>query len=229
MTGGAARGGWWAHPTAVVDEGAVVGAGTRIWHFSHVAQESRVGRGCTLGQNVYVAPRAVLGDGVKVQNNVSLYEGVVLEDEVFCGPGAVFTNVRTPRAGVPRNSAEHFAATRVRRGASIGANATVVCGCTIGAWALVAAGAVVTRDVPDFALVAGVPARKMGWVCACGVRLDLEGDAARCAECGRRYRLQDGALRREADAVDAADPVDAVAQDDSRAGAGTGTFDPSHA
>jgi UDP-2-acetamido-3-amino-2,3-dideoxy-glucuronate N-acetyltransferase len=180
----------WAHETAVVDEGAVIGAGTRVWHFSHVSAGSRIGQRCSLGQNVFVAPRVTVGDGVKIQNNVSLYEGVVLEDFVFCGPSMVFTNVRTPRSAFPRNTSADYATTLVRRGASIGANATIVCGTTVGAWSFVAAGAVVTRDVPAFALMAGVPARRMGWVCACGVTLrpSDEGETA-CAECGRRYRL----------------------------------------
>jgi UDP-2-acetamido-3-amino-2,3-dideoxy-glucuronate N-acetyltransferase len=182
--------GWWAHPSAVVDDGAILGNGTRVWHFSHVSAGSRIGSKCSLGQNVFVAPRVTVGDGVKIQNNVSLYEGVVLEDYVFCGPSMVFTNVRTPRSAFPRNTSADYATTLVQRGASIGANATIVCGVTIGAWAFVAAGAVVTKDVPAFALMAGVPARRMGWVCACGVTLNVSGGTAACVECSRTYLLQ---------------------------------------
>jgi UDP-2-acetamido-3-amino-2,3-dideoxy-glucuronate N-acetyltransferase len=182
--------GWFAHETAIVDEGAEIGVGTKIWHFSHVSSGSRIGERCSLGQNVFVAPRVTVGDGVKIQNNVSLYEGVVLEDYVFCGPSMVFTNVRTPRSAFPRNTSADYATTRVRYGASIGANATIVCGATVGEWAFVAAGAVVTKDVPDYALVGGVPARRLGWACRCGATLPKpDGDGATaCGECGRRYR-----------------------------------------
>lgn len=169
------------HPTAVVDEGAVVGEGTRVWHFSHVCGSARVGAGCVIGQNVYVDRDAVIGDRCKIQNNVSVYKGVVLEDEVFVGPSAVFTNVVNPRAFIERK--HEFRETRVRRGATIGANATVVCPCDIGEYALVAAGAVVTRDVPAHALVAGVPARQIGWACRCGHTLRA-GGLARCQTCG---------------------------------------------
>jgi UDP-2-acetamido-3-amino-2,3-dideoxy-glucuronate N-acetyltransferase len=175
---------FWAHASAVVDAGARVGAGTKIWHFSHVMAGARVGAGCVLGQNVFVASGAVVGDGCRLQNNVSIYDGVTLEDEVFVGPSAVFTNVRTPRAAVSRKDA--FVATRVGRGATIGANATIMCGVAIGAYALIGAGAVVTRDVEAHALVMGVPARRTGWACRCGERLaDLD---APCAACGARVQ-----------------------------------------
>jgi UDP-2-acetamido-3-amino-2,3-dideoxy-glucuronate N-acetyltransferase len=181
------------HESAYVDDGAVVGDGTRIWHFCHVSSGARIGRGCVLGQNVYVAATAVLGDGVRVQNNVSIYDGVVLEDGVFVGPSAVFTNVGNPRAEVSRKHA--YEKTLVQRGATIGANATIVCGNTVGRYAFIGAGAVVTRDVPAFALCLGVPARPVGWACRCGERLPaLQNDAARCAHCGASYRLQKGEL-----------------------------------
>jgi UDP-2-acetamido-3-amino-2,3-dideoxy-glucuronate N-acetyltransferase len=150
-----------------------------------------IGRGCSLGQNVFVANRVVVGDGVKIQNNVSLYEGVILEDYVFCGPSMVFTNVKTPRSAFPRNSSADYLTTRVGYGASIGANATIVCGVTIGRWAFIGAGAVVTRDVPDYALMLGVPARQTGWVCECGETLQFADDHARCIVCGRAYVRRD--------------------------------------
>lgn len=183
------------HPTAIVDAGARLGAGTLVWHFSHVGADARIGERCSLGQNVFVAPGVSIGDGVKIQNNVSIYAGVVLEDDVFCGPSMVFTNVRVPRAAYPRDPTE-YVPTRVCRGASIGANATVVCGVTIGRWALVGAGSVVTRDVPEHALVCGVPARATGWVCECGERLRFRSGRARCASCERAYeRRDDGRVR----------------------------------
>jgi UDP-2-acetamido-3-amino-2,3-dideoxy-glucuronate N-acetyltransferase len=179
---------YFKHESAYVDEGAKVGKGTRIWHFCHVMAGAEIGEGCTLGQNVFVAKGVRIGNGVKIQNNVSVYEGVTLEDEVFVGPSAVFTNVRTPRASFPRNRPEDFLPTVVKRGATIGANATIVCGVTLGEWCFVAAGAVVTKDVPPYALVAGVPARRLGWVCECGERLVFAGEEATCGTCGRRYR-----------------------------------------
>ena len=172
------------HESAYVDPGVTVGAGTKIWHFVHVLGEVTIGRDCVLGQNVMVGPRVRVADGCKIQNNVALYEGVELADEVFCGPSCVFTNVSTPRAFLNRKS--EFQATPVGRGASIGANATIVCGHRVGAYSLIGAGAVVTRDVPDYALMAGVPARRIGWVSRAGERL---GPDLLCPREGRRYRL----------------------------------------
>lgn len=179
------------HESAYVDEGAVIGERSKVWHFSHVSTGARIGTDCSLGQNVFVGRNVVIGNGVKIQNNVSVYEGVVLEDYVFCGPSMVFTNVRTPRSAFPRNTSADYAETRVRHGASIGANATVVCGVTVGEWAFIAAGAVITKNVPSYALMAGVPARRIGWACQCGVTLRFERSNATCTECGRSY-LQDG-------------------------------------
>jgi len=180
-----------AHPTATIDPGCTIGDGTVVWHYSHVMPEARLGRGCSLGQNVFVARGVVIGDNAKIQNNVSLYEGVVLEDDVFCGPSMVFTNVINPRSHVSRR--HEYSQTLVRRGATIGANATIICGHTVGEYAFVGAGAVVTRDVPGYALVLGVPAEVSGWMCRCGARLPLPATgpavSADCAACGESYRF----------------------------------------
>ena len=174
---------FFAHPTAIIDEHCEIGAGTKIWHFSHVLGGTRIGRDCVLGQNVCIGPDVTIGDRCKVQNNVSLYKGVTLEDGVFCGPSCVFTNVLNPRAEIERK--DEFRPTLVRRGATIGANATVVCGVNLGEWCLVGAGAVVTRDVPAFALVAGVPARRIGWVSRDG---EVLGPDLVCPRSTRCYR-----------------------------------------
>lgn len=186
------------HESSYVDDGCEIGDGTKIWHFSHVMSRSRIGRGCNIGQNVVVSPDVVIGDNVKIQNNVSIYTGVVLEDDVFCGPSMVFTNVINPRAPIERK--EEFRPTLIKRGASLGANCTILCGTTVGEYALVGAGAVVTSNVAAFAIVTGVPARHHGWACECGETLRglSQGGAAEaaCPYCGRAYVVHNGRLRR---------------------------------
>ncbi len=178
---------YFAHSTATIDPGCEIGEGTKIWHYSHVMPGARIGRGCNFGQNVLVARDVVVGNNVKIQNNVSVYEGVTLEDDVFCGPSMVFTNVINPRSHVSRK--HEFRETLVRRGASIGANATIICGHTVGRYAFIGAGAVVTKDVPDYALMLGAPARIAGWMCECGVRLTVTGSRGACPDCQRGYRI----------------------------------------
>ena len=190
----------WAHDTAIIDTGAQLGADTKVWHFSHVCSGARIGAGCSLGQNVFVGNDVVIGDRVKIQNNVSVYDAVRLEDDVFCGPSMVFTNVYNPRAAVERKS--EYRPTRVRTGATLGANCTIMCGITIGRHAFVGAGAVVLKNVPDYALMVGNPARHIGWMSAHGERLDLPltGDgAARCPATGEDYRLAKGVVTRAGD------------------------------
>jgi UDP-2-acetamido-3-amino-2,3-dideoxy-glucuronate N-acetyltransferase len=184
------------HPTAIIDEGAQIGEGSRIWHWVHICSGARIGTDCSFGQNVFVGNDVVIGNNVKVQNNVSVYDAVTLEDDVFCGPSLVFTNVYNPRSAVTRK--EEYRRTLIQRGATLGANSTIVCGVTVGAYAFVGAGAVVNDDVPDYALVVGVPARQIGWMSQHGERLylPLTGNAESvCAQTGQRYRLQDGQCR----------------------------------
>jgi UDP-2-acetamido-3-amino-2,3-dideoxy-glucuronate N-acetyltransferase len=186
---------YYAHPTAILDEGCHVGRGSRIWHFCHVSAGADIGDDCSLGQNVFVAEGVTLGRNVKVQNNVSLYGGVICEDDVFLGPSVVFTNVKNPRSAVPRKGAGHYQTTYLEQGVSVGANATIVCGVRLGRYAFVGAGSVVTRDVPAYALVFGTPARMQGWMSAFGHRLEFDANnRARCPESGEQYELTDGGL-----------------------------------
>ena len=184
---------YFVHESSYVDEGAHIGKGTRIWHFSHVLPGAVIGENVSIGQNVNVGSKAVVGNGCKIQNNVSLYDLVELEDDVFCGPSMVFTNVYNPRAFISRK--HEYRKTLVRRGATLGANSTIICGTTIGRYAFIGAGTVVNKDVPDFALIVGVPGCQKGWMCKCGVKLDFDGDTATCEACGEKYRLEDGLCR----------------------------------
>lgn len=180
------------HETAIVDAGAVIGAGTRIWHWAHVSSRAVIGESCSLGQNVFVG-NVVIGNRVKIQNNVSIFDGVTLEDDVFCGPSMVFTNVINPRSHIVRKN--EYRNTLVKRGTTLGANATIVCGHTIGQYAMVGAGAVVTKDIPDFALVVGNPARQRGWVCKCGVTLDSKTARMSCSACGLSFQIDENCFR----------------------------------
>ena len=176
---------YFVHESSYIDENVIIGDGTKIWHFSHIMSGARIGKNCSLGQNVNVGNGVIIGNGVKIQNNVSIYEGVELEDYVFCGPSMVFTNDLTPRSKYPKGS-NGFIKTIVKYGASIGANATILCGTIIGEWAMIASGAVVTKDVQNYALMAGVPAKRIGWVCECGHSLK---NTLKCSECHREYRF----------------------------------------
>lgn len=175
------------HETAIVDEGAEIGENTRVWHWTHVCAQAKIGKKCSLGQNVFVGNDVIIGNNVKIQNNVSVYDAVRIEDDVFCGPSMVFTNVYNPRSAISRK--HEYRPTHIKKGATLGANCTIVCGNTIGQYAFVGAGAVVNRDVPDFALMLGVPAKRRGWMCLCGVQ--LKGSDELACVCGRRYRITD--------------------------------------
>jgi UDP-2-acetamido-3-amino-2,3-dideoxy-glucuronate N-acetyltransferase len=181
------------HPTAVVDEPVEIGKGTKVWHFTHVMPGVKIGENCTIGQNVFISSGAVLGNNIKVQNNVSIYDGVILEDEVFCGPSMVFTNVFNPRSFISRR--KEFRKTLVKRGATLGANVTIVCGNTIGQYAFIGAGSVVTKDVPDYALVYGNPGKVKGWVCQCAEEIVFRSGKAVCKACGKKYKIDSEGVR----------------------------------
>src|ERR1043165_8107722 len=186
---------FFAHPTAIIDEGCEIGEGTKIWHFSHIMPNCKIGERCNIGQNVVISPEVILGKNVKVQNNVSIYTGVICEDDVFLGPSMVFTNVMNPRSAVNRR--DQYSKTVVKKGASIGANATIVCGNPIGEYAFIGAGSVVTKEVPDFALVVGNPARQIGWMSTYGHRLEFDKDGiANCIESGQKYKLENNRVER---------------------------------
>lgn len=184
---------YFAHETACIDDNVIIGNGTKIWHFAHVMPGAIIGERCNIGQNVFVGAKAKLGNNVKVQNNISIYDRVEIEDDVFCGPSMVFTNVFNPRSHVSRK--DEYRKTLVRKGATIGANATVVCGHTIGRYAFIGAGSVVTKDIPDYALVYGNPGRINGWICQCGVKLNFEKNNATCSDCGKKYEKQNETIK----------------------------------
>jgi UDP-2-acetamido-3-amino-2,3-dideoxy-glucuronate N-acetyltransferase len=189
---------YFVHESSYVDENVQIGEGTKIWHFSHIQSGAVIGEKCSIGQNVNVGNNVKIGNGVKIQNNVSVYEGVELEDYVFCGPSMVFTNVLDPRSEFPQRGSDFYHKTLVKKSASIGANATIVCGNTIGRYAMIGAGSVVTKDVPDYALMIGVPAKQAGWVCECAQRLSFdEAGEAVCKKCGKTYVLEDARVRRK--------------------------------
>src|SRR5512136_180855 len=185
--------GYFVHPTAIADAPADIGSGTKIWHFSHIMSGARIGENCIIGQNVFIASGAILGNNIKAQNNVSIFDGVILEDDVFCGPSMVFTNVFNPRSFISRK--KEFRKTLVRKGATIGANVTIVCGNTVGQFAFIGAGSVVTKDVPDYALVYGNPGKVKGWVCQCAEEIRFRSEKAICTACGKRYRMDSQGVR----------------------------------
>lgn len=186
--------GYFVHPSSYVDEDVQIGEGTQIWHFSHILKGSHIGNNCKIGQNVVIGPNVTIGDGCKIQNNVSVYEGVRLEEEVFCGPSCVFTNVINPRSAIPRM--KELKSTIVKKGATIGANATIICGHTLGSYAFIGAGAVVTKNVPDYALVIGNPAKIVGWMCECGIKLKFKNNRSTCKNCGKKYHKKNGQVKK---------------------------------
>lgn len=186
---------YFVHESSYIDEPCEIGEGTKIWHFGHVMANSKIGKDCNIGQNVVISPGVRIGNNVKIQNNVSVYTGVICEDDVFLGPSMVFTNVVNPRSHISRK--EEYKTTLIKKGASIGANATIVCGNTIGEYALIGAGSVVTRDVKAYALMAGNPARQIGWICQCGEKLNLQGERAHCTHCGEDYILENDTVKRD--------------------------------
>jgi len=181
--------GFYCDPSAVIDGGVEIGKGTKIWHFSHILKGTKIGKNCVIGQNVMIGPDVIIGNNVKIQNNVSVYKGVTLEDDVFCGPSCVFTNVYNPRSFIRRM--DKLLPTLVKKGATIGANAAIICGNTIGRYAFIGAGSVVTKNIPDYALCYGNPAGQKGWVCECGFKLDFKKNVATCSECNRRYKKKE--------------------------------------
>lgn len=182
------KNGFFYHPTSFIDKDCTVGEGTKIWHFSHIMKGARIGKNCKIGQNVVIHPTAIIGNNVKIQNNVSVYDGVILEDNVFCGPSMVFTNIINPRSEYPRNEPKYYKKILVKEGATIGANATVVCGNTIGRYAFIGAGGVVTQDIPDYALAYGNPVRLKGWMCECGNKLAFVKNKTICKECRKEFK-----------------------------------------
>lgn len=184
---------YFVHESSYIDEGCEIGENTKIWHFCHIMTGSKIGENCNIGQNVVISPKVVIGNGVKIQNNVSVYTGIIVEDEAFLGPSCVFTNVFNPRSFIERK--EEYRDTIIGKGSSLGANCTIICGNNIGKYALVGAGAVVTKDVPDYAIVMGVPAKVTGYVCQCGIKLREKGNIHSCASCGKKYELIEGTVK----------------------------------
>ena len=187
---------YFVHESAYVDKGAIIAKGTQIWHFSHIMKAAKIGENCKIGQNVYIGPNVVIGNNVKIQNNVSIYTGVTLEDDVFCGPSMVFTNIINPRSAYSRNSPEYYLKTKVKKGATIGANTTIVCGHTIGRHAFIGAGSVVTKDAPAYGLIYGNPAKFKGWMCECGEKLKFAHNKAQCPKCKKAYKKSGNTVQR---------------------------------